>query len=139
MIEHVGGRCRVIRNDRYASTNSIVSLHAAAAAVKGQAFLFQNADVLYRPAILKRVLGTSPANACLIDPLRPWVDGEYHVELRQGRVVRYSRDVPATRSVGESAQLMKIGARDSATFFDRMDEIIRAGGSHGFPNRPTTP
>lgn len=135
VVEQVGGRCRVIRNDRYASTNSIVSLHAAADAVRGEAFLFQNADVLYCPAILKRVLREPPANACLVDPLRPWVDGEYHVELYQGRIIRYSRDVPPSRSVGESAQLAKIGARDSAAFFDRMEEIILAGGQHEFPNQ----
>jgi choline kinase len=135
VVEQVGGRCRVIRNDRYASTNSIVSLRAAADAVRGKAFLFQNADVLYCPAILKRVLQAPPANACLVDPLRPWVDGEYHVELGQGRIIRYSRDVPPARSVGESAQLVKIGARDSAAFLDRIEEIILAGGRHEFPNR----
>ena len=135
VVEHVGGRCRVIRNDQYASTNSIVSLHAAADVVRGEAFLLQNGDVLYCPAILKRVLSAPPANACLVDPLRQWVDGEYHVELQEGRIIRYSRDVPSTRSVGESGQLVKIGARDSAAFLDRIEEVILAGGKHGFPNQ----
>jgi choline kinase len=127
VVEHVGGRCRVIRNDRYASTNRIVSLHAAADDVRGKAFLIQNGDVLYCPAILKRVLRAPAANACLVDPFRPWVDGEYHVEPSQGRIIRYSRDVPPALSVGESAQLVKVGARDSVAFL--------AGGGHEFPNR----
>lgn len=135
VVEHVAGRCRVVRNDRYASTNSIVSLHVAADLVRGDAFLFQNADVLYGPAILTRLLWSPHANACLVDPLRPHVEGEYHVELRQGRIVRYGRDVPHTRSVGESGQLVKIGERDSAPFFDRIGQIIRAGGEQEFPNR----
>lgn len=135
VVEQVGGRCRVIRNDRYASTNSIVSLHAAADGVRGKAFLIQNGDVLYCPAILKRVLRTPAANACLVDPFRPWVDGEYHVELSQGRIIRYSREVPPARSVGESAQLVKVDARDSVAFLDRIEEIILAGGRHEFPNQ----
>jgi len=135
LVAHVAGRCRVIRNDRYASTNSIVSLHLAAETVRGSAFVFQNADVLYSPAIVKRLLRSPHANACLVDPLRPHVDGEFHVELHQGRIVRYSRDVPLARSVGESGQLIKIGARDSAPFVDRLGAIIRAGGEHEFPNR----
>ena len=135
VIQHVAGRCRVVRNDRYASTNSIVSLHAAADAVRGSAFVLQNADVLYSPAIVTRLLRSPRDNACLVDPLRPHVDGEFHVELRQGRIVRYSRDVPPARSVGESGQLVKIGARDSAAFLDRIDAVIAAGGEREFPNR----
>jgi choline kinase len=135
VVQHVAGRCRVIRNDRYASSNSIVSLHAAAEMGRGSDFPFQNADVLYSPAIVKRLLQSPHANACLVDPLRPHVDGEFHVELRQGRIVRYSRDVPPARSVGESGQLVKIGARDSAAFLDRLGAVIGAGGAHEFPNR----
>lgn len=135
VVRHVAGRCRVIRNDRYATTNSIVSLHLAAEAVRGSVFVFQNADVLYSPAIVKRLLRSPHANACLVDPLRPHVEGEFHVELHQGRIVRYSRDVPPARSVGESGQLVKIGARDCAAFLDRLESIIRAGGEHEFPNR----
>ena len=135
VIEHVAARCRVVLNDRWASTNSIVSLHAPADALRGAAFLIQNADALYPPAILKRVLRVGKGSACLIDPLRPWVDGEYHVEVQEGRVVRYGRDVPATRSVGESGQLVRVDARDSAAFLDRIAAIVRAGGEHEFPNR----
>jgi choline kinase len=135
VIAHVGGRCHVVRNDRYASTNSIVSLHAAADILRKHAFLIQNGDVLYSAGILKRLLEAPPANACLVDPLRPWTDREYHVELHEGRIIRYARDVPAARSVGESGQLVKVGARDSVAFLDRIEQIVRAGGEHEFPNR----
>ncbi|HZP37720.1 MAG TPA: phosphocholine cytidylyltransferase family protein [Methylomirabilota bacterium] len=135
VIEHVGSRCRIVRNDRWASTNSIVSLHEAADGLRGSAFLLQNGDVLYPPAILKRLLRVRQGSACLVDPLRPWADGEYHVELRDGQIVRYSRDVPPARSVGESAQLVRVDARDSAAFLDRVGEIVRTGGGHEFPNR----
>ncbi len=135
VIEHVGSRCRIVRNARWASTNSIVSLHEAADGLRGSAFLLQNGDVLYPPAILKRLLRVRHGSACLVDPLRPWADGEYHVELRDGQIVRYSRDVPPARSVGESAQLVRVDARDSAAFLDRVGEIVRTGGTHEFPNR----
>lgn len=129
----VGHRCRIVVNERYASTNSIVSLHLAAPHVRGDAFLFQNADVLYAPALVRRFVHASRANACLVDPLREHVGEEYHVALACGRVAEYSRDVGADRSVGESAQLVKIGAADSARFIDRLGEVIAAGGAGGFP------
>ena len=69
-----------------------------------------------------------------MDPFRPWADGEYHVETRDGRIVRYSREVPVSRSVGESAQLVMISATDSAAFLERLGEIIASGGHRGFPN-----
>ena len=130
---HVAGRCRVVVNDRYATTNSIVSLHLASPHVRGEAFLFQNADVLYAPELVRRFVGAPRPNACLVDPLRAYVKGENHVALAAGRIVEYSLDLPADCSVGESAQLVKIGAADSAAFIDRLGEVIAAGGHTGFP------
>jgi len=130
---HVGGRCRVIVNDRYATTNSIVSLHLAGAHVRGEAFLFQNADVLYAPELVRRFVRAPPSNACLVDPLRPYTAGEYHVALEGGRIAEYSLGVGPDRSVGESAQLVKVGAADSAAFIDRLGDVVRAGGQAGFP------
>ena len=135
IVEHLGGRCRVVLNDQYASTNSIVSLHRASAAVRGEAFLFQNADVLYTPELIGRFVAAPPANGCLVDAQRAFVEGEYHVELDQGRIVRYSREVPPERSVGESGQLVKIGAADSMAFLDRLGQVIASGGHGGFPNQ----
>ena len=59
VVEHVGTRCQVLLNEDYRSTNSIVSLHRARAAVRGEAFLFQNSDVLYSPELIRRFV-TSP-------------------------------------------------------------------------------
>ncbi len=135
IVEHVGSRCRVLVNGAYGSTNSIVSLHCARDAVRGEAFLFQNGDVLYSPELMRRFVAAPPRNGCLVDPQRPFFEGEYHVELDQGRIIRYSRDVPHERSVGESAQLVKIGAASSAAFLDRIGGVIDRGGHQGFPNQ----
>ncbi len=135
LVEYAGTRCRVLLNEDYASTNSIVSLHRASGAVRGEAFLFQNGDVLYSPQLIRRFVAAPPGNGCLVDPQRPFVEGEYHVELDRGRIVRYSRDVPPERSVGESGQLVKIGAASSAAFLDRIGDVIDRGGHQGFPNQ----
>lgn len=135
VIGHLAGRYRVVVNASWASTNSIVSLHLAAPHVAGHAFLFQNADVVYHPDLVRRFVAAPGPNACLIDPYLPHVAGEYYVELNQGRIVRYSPDVPPERSVGRSAQLTRVGEADSGGFFVRMAELIAAGGQHGFPNQ----
>lgn len=132
---HVAGRCRVLVNDDYATTNSITSLALAGAHLRGHAFLVQNADVLYAKALIERFVESPHQNACLVDPMRAFREGEYHVELSNGRIVCYSTCVPAERSAGESAQLVRIGERDSTAFFDRLAQVIEAGGAGGFPNQ----
>ena len=131
---HVAGRCRVIRNEVWASTNSVASLHLAAPHVRGHAFIFQNADVLYPPELITRFVEAPRENACLIDPLAPFAETEYHVEVRDGRVVRYSREVLPASSAGRSAQLVRIGAADNPAFLDRIAELAAGAGAQGFPN-----
>lgn len=135
VIAHVAGRCRVIVNDRFATTNSIVSLELAAPHVAGDAFVFQNADVVYEPALMRRFVTAPRTNACLVDPYLPWSADEYDVATGDGRIVRYARDVPADQSVGRSAQLVKIGVADSAAFFARLRKLVAGGGDGGFPNQ----
>lgn len=133
VVRHVAGRCRVLVNEAYATTNSITSLYLACAHLRGHAFLVQNADVLYPAALIERLVESPHQNACLVDPLREFRAGEHHVELSAGRIVRYATDVPPGLSAGESAQLIRIGERDSAAFFDRLGQVIGEGGAGGFP------
>jgi choline kinase len=132
---HAAGRWRVIRNTAWATTNSICSLHLAAPCVRGHPFIFQNADVLYAPGLMERFVEIPRANACLIDPLAPFMADEYHVELNAGRIVRYSKDVSPERSAGRSAQLVRIGAADGPAFLDRIAELAAGEGASGFPNQ----
>ena len=133
VVAHAAGRCRIVVNDRYETTNSIVSLHLAGAHLRGHAFVMQNGDVLYHPELIRRLLDAQRPNACLIDADRAHVEHEYHVALDGGWVAEYSREVSAGRSAGESAQLIKVGTADSAAFFDRLGAVIDAGGQRGFP------
>jgi choline kinase len=132
---HVAGRCRVVRNELWATTNSVASLHLAAGYVRDHAFIFQNADVLYPPELVARFAEASRDNACLIDPFAPFAETEYHVELESGRIVRYSLEVPREASAGRSAQLVRIGAADNPAFLERIAELATGAGAQGFPNQ----
>ena len=116
IVAHVGSRARVVVNEDWQTTNSIVSLYLTRSFIAGEAFVFQNADVVYAPALVERFVRAERPNACLVDPFRPYADGEYHVETRDGRIVRYSREVPASRSAGQSAQLVRVSANCSDAF-----------------------
>jgi choline kinase len=135
VVRHVDGRCRVVVNDRYATTNSIASLHLAGTHLRNNAFLLQNADVLYSVEMLRRMVTDREENTCLVDPFLPFSSGEYAVELADGRIVQYSRTVHPERSVGVSAQLLRVCASDSAAFLDRVAGLVSSGNVHAFPNQ----
>ena len=120
VMRHVANRCRVIVNEQYATTDSITSLALAAPYLHGHGFLLQNGDTLYPVDLIRRLQAAPRENACLVDSVRPHRAGEYHVEVADGRVVKYSNALPPERSVGESAQLLRVGAADSAAFLDRI-------------------
>ena len=135
VVRHVASRCRVLVNEHYATTDSITSLALAAPYLRGHGFLLQNGDTLYPVDLIRRLQTAPRENACLVDSARPYRAGEYHVEVADGRVVRYSNLLPPERSVGESAQLLRVGAGDSTAFLDRVAKLISSSGSTGFPNQ----
>ncbi|MEO7218464.1 MAG: NTP transferase domain-containing protein [Gemmatimonadaceae bacterium] len=135
VVRRVANRCRVVINEQYATSNSITSLHLAAPHLRGNAFLLQNGDVLYQVGIIRRLLAALGDNACLVDSLRTYEPGEYHVEMADGRVVQYSNTLLPERSLGVSAQLLRVCAGDSVPFLDRIEELVSSGASGGFPNQ----
>jgi choline kinase len=135
VVRHVANRCRVLVNEQYATTGSITSLALAAPYLRGHGFLLQNGDTLYPVDLIRRLRAAPRENACLVDSVQPHRPGEYHVEVADGRVVRYSNFLPPERSVGQSAQLLRVGAGDSTAFLDRVAKLISSNGSTGFPNQ----
>lgn len=135
VISHVGARARVVVNHDYVSTGSIVSLALAAPHLRGHAFLLQNADTLYPTDLLRRFVTAPRENACLVHAPGIYRPGEYHVQVAQGRIVSYDRDLPPEHAVGESAQLLRVGAAASAPFLDRLDDLVSTRGPAGFPNQ----
>lgn len=133
VIAEVGDSVRVVVNDAYESTNSLISLHTAAQYLRGDAFVMQNADVLYAEPLIQRFVNHTSPNACLVDAARAYSDAEYRIATENGRIVRYERALPYEESVGESAQLLKVSAADADAFLDRIAELAEGAGAAGFP------
>ncbi|MSQ98734.1 MAG: phosphocholine cytidylyltransferase family protein [Xanthomonadales bacterium] len=122
VIEHVGrlsSRPDVAFhfNPRY-QQGSVISLRAARETLEsGTGILLMDADVLYHPAILERLLQTSHRNCFLLD--RDFRDGEEPVKiaLRNGIMVDFRKklaDGLQYDQVGESVGFFRFGAEVSA-------------------------
>lgn len=125
---------KLVINTRYADTNSIVSLACVAPHLRGEAFLMQNADVLYSTGLLRRMLLHPAPNACLVDADRAYAPDEYRISVNhQGQITQYAKGLPEEDTVGESAQLLKVGREDCDAFLDRVEQIAASSGATGFP------
>jgi len=124
----------LVVNTRYAETNSIVSLACAAPNLRGDVFLMQNVDVLYSAGLLQRLLLHPAANACLVDSDRAYSPDEYRISVNhQGKITQYAKGLPDEDTVGECAQLLKVGREDCDAFLDSVEEIAHSSGATGFP------
>ncbi|MFC1593955.1 NTP transferase domain-containing protein [Candidatus Omnitrophota bacterium] len=131
--EFCKGRCRVIVNDQYETTNSIYSLWLAKPYVAGHDFLFLNGDVIYDEKLLTDFIQNEEKTTFLIDDTGSYRENECQLVVRNGRVVAYSKAISPEESSGESAQLEKFSAEDSMVLFKRIEEVVQAGGADQFP------
>ena len=91
---------------------SIGSLWAARGALDDDVVIM-DADVLFHPAILERLVASSHPNALLMDETVTQETEECMVVMRQGRVVALSKRVPAGHDlVGEGVGFLRV-ARDA--------------------------
>ncbi|MEW6755332.1 MAG: phosphocholine cytidylyltransferase family protein [Candidatus Latescibacterota bacterium] len=130
---HCGSRARYITNPDYASTNSIYSLHLAAAEMGAQTFLF-NCDILFDAEILQRMLDPRMPNVVAVDSRVQRVAGEMNVAYdEQGRVSAISKQVPLSRARAQSVQLARFDAQGSSLVRDEVGRLVGQQRRDVFP------
>jgi choline kinase len=116
---------------------SVVSLWTTRDAMDGSdEVLVMDADVLYAPAILERLVASPSATALLVD--RDFVPGDEPVKvcLKDGAVVEFSKRVPpglAYDAWGESVGFFKLSPERAVELAQRCDAYVR-GGRRGAPH-----
>lgn len=135
IIEHVGtlaSRPDVAWhfNPRF-EQGSVISLWAAEETLKsGEPVLVMDADVLYHPGILARLLQSSVENCYLLD--REFVPGDEPVKIavRNGRMVEFRKQLAdglAYDTIGESVGFFRFGPDMAAEIADECQRFDREG------------
>lgn len=123
-------RPRAVINPRFLD-GSVVSLWTMRDAMDGaDDVLLMDADVLYAPAVLERLVASPRATALLID--RDFVPGDEPVKvcLEGGRIVEFSKRVApgfACDAWGESVGFFKLAPERAAELARRCDDYILGG------------
>lgn len=121
-----GPGVRFVRNPIYDRTNSIYSLHLALPSVRA-GFVLTNADVLFHPRLLARLIHDGAPDALLMEPNRELGDEEMKVRVEAGRVRELAKDLTRGNYDGENLGVLKFSAPGARRLVGEVTRLIEAG------------
>jgi choline kinase len=114
-----------VRNDRFGTTNSIVSL-ALTRRWWDRDVCIIDADVCFTDGLLARVLD-APTDAVALDVSKPAQSMDMRAEVRDGRLVWLDKNLPDTRTTGEACGLSRWTPRGLEALGRSVDRLLAAG------------
>ncbi len=127
----LAGRATLLLNPRHAETNSLYSLWLARERTR-DGFVLLNADVLFDPEILQRVLASPHPEALAVERREGFEAEEMKVALEGERIRAMSKSLPPDQAQAENLGVLKFSAEGARVLFDRMEELLVAGAEKQF-------
>ncbi|WP_447970813.1 phosphocholine cytidylyltransferase family protein [Nitrospira sp. M1] len=120
------GAVQFVVNEQY-TRGSITSLWEARKEVDDDVIIM-DADVLYHPDILRRLVESKHRNALLVDESVSQETEECMVAIQEERVTSLSKTLPAQYDfTGEGVGFLKVGKAESAVLFQSVEGPIESG------------
>jgi choline kinase len=117
-----------VHNPRFADTNNIVSLLAAADHL-ARGFCLLNSDIVFGPSILGSVLSRESGVWLAVDGDEALGAEEMKVAVDdEGRLVRISKGLDPANSIGEYIGIVKFDAPGARTVLESARKLVREGG-----------
>jgi len=123
----LGGRGRVVVNERYAETNSMYSFLLARPHVQGDTFVL-NADVLFDPLVAQR-LARRPGSALAHDSSSGDEDEQMKVRTHGTRLRAMSKSLSARHCAGENLGLLFLDESAVQEAFAAAEQLVEQGGA----------
>jgi len=126
-VRQVGGeRLLYVVNPRSHSTNSFYSLWLTRELAR-DGFLLLNADVLFHPDLLARLLDSPYRDALTVERREQFTDEEMKVELAGDRVLALSKELEPRRAQAENVGVVKFSAPGAQALFSTMETLLARG------------
>jgi choline kinase len=125
-----GAPVEFVRNARYEETSNAYSLWLALARSAGAPTVVLDADILFHPEILTRVLETRRPNVIALRESS--TTGEEEVKIEQdasGRILRIGKEIPPERAAGESIGIERFSSPSGARL---LEVLARRKGRNEF-------
>lgn len=130
---YCGDMARYIENPDYQTTNSIYSLHLAAAELNTDTFLF-NCDIVFHPQILKRMLDSGYPSVVAVDSHVELITGEMNVAYDGGqKIAAISKGLDPAQAQAQSIQLVKFDAAGAAQVQQEVERLVLERQKNAFP------
>lgn len=126
-VRQVGGaRLHYIVNERSTLTNSFYSLWLAREVAR-DGFLLLNADVLFHPDLLLRLLHSPYPDALTVECRDLFGPEEMKVQLEGDRVLALSKQLPAARAHAENVGVIKFSPVGAQVLFVTIEKLLAGG------------
>lgn len=126
-VRQVGGaRLHYIVNERSTLTNSFYSLWLAREVAR-DGFLLLNADVLFHPDLLLRLLHSSYPDALTVECRDLFGPEEMKVQLEGDRVLALSKQLEPQRAHAENVGVVKFSPAGAAALLATMERLLACG------------
>ena len=119
-----------IDNVDYEHNNNIFSLWMTRPYTEGRDFLLMDSDILFDPAIVRRMLA-EPGTALALNRHELGEEGIKVIVNADGQVVELSKTCSISDAIGESVGIEKIAADYSAALFRELEQMIEREGLIG--------
>ena len=123
--EHLAGRpgrFTFVVNERYASTNTIYSLHLASPHLTGPCW-YANADVVFDRRLIRRLADDSSA-AALAVKAHACGEEEVKVVVRDGRITQIGKAIAPTDAAGEFMGIARLGGDVAPALAAALSELV---------------
>lgn len=122
----LGDTIRSVRNEVYDRTNSLYSLSLALPFCRGGVVL-TNADVLFHPSLLGRLLHSPHEDALLYEPASHLGDEEMKIRIEDGRVTALAKTLEHGTYHGENLGVLKFGATGVERLREAASRLVDEG------------
>lgn len=122
VVAREGLGCELVYNPRWADWNNWYSLRVARDALRGEAFLQFDGDVVFDAPLLPRMLAGS--GAAIAVEVRPMPDDEaMKAEASDGLLRGLSKQLPAARAIGEYIGITRLDEAAAQAVFADLDQF----------------
>jgi len=123
-------RVNLIFNPKFREWNNIYSfflINDISAIAYNDDFLLLNSDTLFHKDILKCLLSCPKVNCIVLDIYKKLGKEEMKVLVKNGKIVKFGKDIPTSLAKGEYIGLAKFRKSELISLFDIINKLIKTG------------
>lgn len=117
-------------NYEYSTTENILSVKLASQYLMNDDFILINADDLFSPTIISRVMKANGKIVIAVDGEGTLGSEEMKVRTNNGKIISVTKNMNPALAFGEDIGITKFSREGGHAFFDQIDSIIQKKGAH---------